>query len=82
MASIESGNLFATRPAEFTLPFDRPSKGLKKGVAYRCNVFGCFQVIEGPDSACPYFIVELEDGTCAYIDPAYLRFVDRGVTRE
>lgn len=82
MAGLTLPNLFEARPAEFTLPFDRPSKGLKKGVAYRCNVFGCFQVIEGPDSACPYFIVELEDGTCAYIDPDYLRFVDRGVTRE
>ena len=37
MAGIELGNLFATRPAEFTLPFDRPSKGLKKGVAYHCD---------------------------------------------
>ena len=81
MASIKLGNLLETRPAEFTLPYDRHSKGLKKGVAYRCEVFGCFQVAEGIDSATPYFIVELEDGTCAYIDPDYLKFVDRGVTR-
>lgn len=81
MASAKLGNLFNTRPAEFTLPYDRASLGLKKGVAYRCDVFGCFQVAEGMDSASPYFVVELEDGTCTYIDPAYLKFVDRGVTR-
>lgn len=81
MASIKLGSLFETRPAEFTLPYDISSLGLKKGVAYRCDVFGCFQVAEGMDSASPYFVVELEDGTCAYIDPAYLKFVDRSVTR-
>lgn len=75
MATIKMS--WETRPAVFKLPYDRPTHNLKKNIEYTCDVLGLFQYSDG-DCLAPYFICELPDGSCAYIDPDHLRFTDKG----
>ena len=68
-----------TRPAEFKRPF--ATNNMPANTPIKCDVFGLFQCSDS-DGADAYFVVELEDGTCTYVLPNYLRFTDRGESRE
>lgn len=62
---------YQRRRATFELPYGIPDKQIQKDTVYFCHVHGCFQC--GEDG--PGFVVELEDGNCICVAPAYLQFI-------
>ena len=62
---------YERRRATFELPYSIPDKQIQKDTVYFCHVHGCFPY--GEEGPC--FVVELEDGNCICVAPAYLQFI-------
>lgn len=66
------------RNAIYTPRVDMPNIGLTKGQRVLCEVWGCFQRMEGDGAMNPYFVVELLNGQCTYVAPEDIQFTREG----
>lgn len=78
MAHMEVNVNLTTRPARYTVPFDRPNLDLCKGMEVPVDVFGIYQVAID-DEVDAYFVVTLPSGRCTYVGVEDIQFTDMGV---